>query len=462
MVAAKPLDPIAAWGNIETPYSQESEEAAIGAVITDGARFPKCLAIAAPDSFFILRHRYIWQALKDLNDRGEPIDYLTITQQLKDNGRLSEIGGPAYITQLINNTPTSVHAEVYTDMVQRAWLRRNKMSIADQIKAIALDQTLTVEQVEDRIAELMETAPRLNRRKQAKSMKDVMSVIYDDYVDRVYNKVSTLGISTGYNGLDYILGGWQKKRLHYIGGRPGMGKSAFLMEMANRVAMQTKPDGSPYNVLFVSLEMSAEELGARLLTNATSLNSHRILDTNMGYDDRQKMVKSMGDLSNRSIYIEDDSTDLTPKRLLEMCLDFKSDHHGVLDMLCLDYFQLMTPPIVRKGGTEASELSAISRQLKTISRKLNIPLMVAAQLGQQLDRRPIDKRRPTMADFKSSGSPAEDADVVIFPYFHNYYVNKTLVQGSWELAIAKQRNGPTGMVKAWADFALMQFQERES
>jgi len=217
-------DPISNWGTLQTPYSQEAEEATIGAILVNSVMYFAVAAFLKADDFFILRHRYIWEGLTRLHERGEPIDYLTITQELKDSGRLSEIGGPAYLTQLINSTPTSVHAEVYGRLVERAAVRRRLMAASDEIKSLALNEELTVEQViADAESRLFDVTERQTS-KELIPMKEAVS----DYFDRIEylmaNRNAPLGVPSGFKDLDKLLGGFQKSDLIIFAGRPGMGK----------------------------------------------------------------------------------------------------------------------------------------------------------------------------------------------------------------------------------------------
>ncbi len=217
-------DPISNWGNLQTPYSQEAEEATIGAILVNPVTYFSVAAFLNAEDFFILRHRYIWEGLTRLHERGEPIDYLTITQELKDTGRLAEIGGPAYLTQLINSTPTSVHAEVYGRLIERAATRRRLMAASDEIKALALNEELTVEQViADSESKLFDVTER-KLTKELIPMRDAVS----DYFDRIEflmaNRNAPLGVPSGFKDLDNLLGGFQKSDLIIFAGRPGMGK----------------------------------------------------------------------------------------------------------------------------------------------------------------------------------------------------------------------------------------------
>ncbi|MCA0458679.1 MAG: replicative DNA helicase [Chloroflexi bacterium] len=217
-------DPISNWGNLQTPYSQEAEEATIGAILVNPVMYFSIAAFLTAEDFFILRHRYIWEGLTRLHERGEPIDYVTLIQELKDTGRLAEIGGPAYITQLSNAAPTSVHAEVYGRLIERAATRRRLMAASDEIKALALNEEMTVEQV---IADSESRLFNVTERKLTKElipMRDAVRSYWDRIDHLMGDRNAALGVPSGFKDLDKLLGGFQKSDLIIFAGRPGMGK----------------------------------------------------------------------------------------------------------------------------------------------------------------------------------------------------------------------------------------------
>lgn len=448
-------DPVNDYGNLNTPYSQEAEEATLGAVITDSQHIGVILKFLTPERFFILRHRYIWEAIGCLHTRGETIDYLTVCQQLKNNGRLTEIGGPAYITGLCNTTPASVHAEVYAHLVERFSIRRQGMAAADEIKAHFLDEQSTVEQViENAQAALTAVKPPLSRIRPS-SMKEVMGSLYDQFEDRIENGVNMLGIPTGFKQFDDILGGWRKNRLVIVGGRPGMGKTGIMLECGVRVSNQINPlTGQPYKVLFVSMEMSADELGERLISNKAHLSTQQILSANVTDTERTAMIAAIGELSKSSLFLDDKEKVLTPYILENKCRDFIADHGG-LDMLIVDYLQLMTPD--KPNKSREVEVASISRDLKMMARYFHVPIMVGCQLNREVEKR--KNKRATLADLRESGAIEQDADVVMFPFFPGYYQKPQLSSGDFEIGIAKHRNGRLGMAKLKADWRYMDFTE---
>lgn len=441
-------DPISNWGSLETPYSQEAEEAAIGCGIVQGHQFGQFLEIAAPESFFILRHRHIWTALKELHDKKEPIDYLTICQVLKDKGQLKEIGGPAYITQCINAAPNTAEGLFYIQLVQREAIRRQELAFCDALRAAALDKSLTVEQTLEIAAEgLAAIKPPMNTVKPS-SMLEIMSQLWDEFDQRLEKEIPMLGIPTGYHKLDEILGGWMPKTFTIWGGRPGMGKTAIMLETALRAAR------AGYYVLFVSLEMSKQQLGGRMLANHSFMTTKRILSSKLTDAERSAMNKAYGDLSKLPLYIEEPEDEFTPNDLRKLIREFIADH-GHIDLVFVDYLQLMTP--VHPNKVREVEVSSISRACKQISRKFNISLHVAAQLNRDVEKR--KDKHAKLSDLRESGSLEHDSDVVIFPHFEGYYHKPRQPFGDYDVHIVKNRDGALGKMGMYSDFRYMKFSE---
>lgn len=440
---------------VTLPYSVEAEEATIGALLMDSEPLNVILKFLTSERFFILRNRHIWEAIECLHKRGETIDYLTVTQQLKSSDKLSEIGGPAYLTQLLSAAPSSINAETYAHVVERFFIRRQGIAAADTIKAHFVDEKITVEQViENAQAALTAVKPPMGRNKPA-SMKEVMSSLYDQFENRIENKVNMLGIPTGFKQFDDILGGWRKNRLIIVGGRPGMGKTGIMLECGVKVSKQVNPaTGKPYRVLFVSMEMSADELGERLISNKAHLSTQQILSSDVTPKQQTDMIAAIGELSKSSLFLDDKEKVLTPYILENKCRDFIADHGG-LDMLIVDYLQLMTPD--KPNKSREVEVASISRDLKMMARHFHMPIMVGCQLNREVEKR--KNKRATLADLRESGAIEQDADVVMFPFFPGYYQKPRLSSGKFEIGFAKHRNGKLGQAELNADWRYMDFAE---
>lgn len=439
----------------KTIYSEEAEKAAIGSLLIDSQALEPIMKFLKPDAFFIVRNRLVWEAIQCLQSRGETVDYLTVTQQLKANGKLDQIGGPAYLTQLINTAPNSVHAETYAKLIERAAIRRQGLVASDSIREYFYDETIPVETVLEKVQATITAIKPLTTRIRPLSMKEVMSGLYDQYEERIEKGIHQLGIPTGFKQFDTILGGWRKNRLYVVGGRPGMGKTGLMLECGVRVANGVNPlTKKNYRVLFVSMEMSTEELGERLISNKARLSTQQILGSNFTAEERKAMVAAIGELSKSTLFLDDKEKVLTPTILENKCRDFMADHGG-LDMLIVDYLQLMTPN--KPNKSREVEVASISRDLKMLSRYFHIPIIVGCQLNREVEKR--KNKRATLADLRESGAIEQDADVVIFPFFPGYYRIPRLSTGEFEVNFAKHRNGQLGLAKLQSDWRYMDFTE---
>ncbi|MEZ4669086.1 MAG: replicative DNA helicase [Anaerolineae bacterium] len=433
------------WGSLQAPYSQEAEEATIGAILVNPVTYFAVASFLNTDDFFILRHRYIWEALTRLHERGEPIDYLTVTQELKDTQRLTEIGGAAYLTQLINSTPTSVHAEVYGRLVESFATRRRLLAASDEIKALALNGEMTLDQViADSEAKLFDvTEQRLTR--QLIPMRDAVRQYWDHVEFLMHNRNAAFGIPSGFTDLDKLLGGFQKSDLIVFAGRPGMGKTSFMLSAAiNMARLGTR-------IAIFSLEMGVEQIVQRFFSMESAIDSQSLRIGQLGQQEWARFVNVAGNLDKFPIFI-DDSASLNPLELRTKCLRLAREFG--IDMIIVDYLQLMNA-----GGTyennRVQEISYISRSLKELARELNVPLLSAAQLSRAVEQR--QDKRPQLSDLRESGAIEQDADVVMFLYRDDVYNEATEFPNIADIIVAKHRNGPTDTVSMWFEKSLTKF-----
>jgi|FLYN01.1.fsa_nt_gi replicative DNA helicase len=387
--------------NQYVPYSQEAEEAVIGAVIINPASFFSVASFLNAEDFFILRHQHIWQALLRLNERGDAVDYVSVIQELKNVGKLDEIGGPAYITQLINNTPTSIHAEVYGRLVERAAIRRRLLSAADRIKMLALDEELTVERVMDEAETQLFGVSERQLSRELVPMREALSQYYDHVEGLMQATGEPLGLPTGFKDLDKLLGGLQRSDLLVFAGRPGMGKTAWLLSTALNVARLGR------RVLIFTMEMGVDQIVQRMVSMEAAINSQKLRSGQLTPQEWARFVQVVGNLSNFRIFI-DDTPAMTPLQMRSKCFRLAREH-GV-DLVILDYMQLMNA-----GGSyennRVQEISYISRSMKELARELNIPIMSAAQLSRAVEQR--QDKRPVLSDLRESGCLAGESLVYL-------------------------------------------------
>ncbi|TET84740.1 MAG: replicative DNA helicase [Anaerolineales bacterium] len=416
----------------EVPYDRQAEEAVLGSILVNAKVYYDVAHFLSADDFFLHRNRWIWEAFIGLHEQRLPIDILTISEELDRQGRLEEVGGPAYLTALINNVPSSLHAVAYGHVVEEAATRRRLLEAANQIARLAFQSGTPVEDVVNDAEKAVFGVSERRLTHQLRPIKQVMSEYYDriDYLAR--HRDQMIGVPTGFIDLDRLLGGMQPSDLLIIAGRPGQGKSGFCISVAKNASQLHKK-----HVALFSLEMSNEQLVQRLVAQETGIDSQRLRLANLHDDEWPIFTQAVSALSDTHIYL-DDTPSITPLQLHTKC---RRLHMEVgLDLIIVDYLQLMTGDTRMENRVQ--EVSYISRNLKALARELKVPLLAAAQLSRAVEsRRPP---RPILSDLRESGSLEQDSDVVMFIYRPDQYEEDTLKQNIAEIIVAKHRNGPVG------------------
>lgn len=418
----------------QAPYSQEAEEALLGAVMINPESFLAVASFLRPDDFFILRHQYIWEALLAISERNDKIDYLVVQEELRANNRLNEVGGPSYVTQLMNTTPTSIHAEVYGRLVERAALRRRLLAASDEIRALAVDESLSIERVINDAESRLFTVTERNLRRDLVPLRDAVSTYFDRIEHLMQNPDEPMGLPSGFRDLDTLLGGLQRSDLLVFAGRPGMGKTSFLLS----VALNAAKYGS--RIAIFTMEMGAEQIVQRLVSMETNINTQRLRSGQLNQQEWTRFVQAVGRLSNLKIVI-DDTPAMTPIQLRTKCR--RLEHEFGLDLVIVDYIQLMSSGNNYENN-RVQEISYISRSLKELARELNVPVFSAAQLSRAVEQR--QDKHPVLSDLRESGSIEQDADIVMFLYRDVVYNEATEFPNRADVIIAKHRNGPTGTI----------------
>ncbi len=417
------------------PHHREAEEAVIGAVLIDPEVYYDLAQFLQADDFYIHRNRWIWEAFARLHEQRIPIDLLTVAEELERAGHLAEVGGPAYLTALLNQTPTSLHAEAYGRMVEAASIRRRMLTAANQIAALAYNQQEGIENV---LAEAEKSIFNVSERRLRRDVQPISQALseYYDRIDELARRPEDIfGVPTGFIDLDRILTGMQPSDLLIIAGRPGQGKSGFLLSVARNAALLHKK-----HVAIFSLEMSNEQVVQRLLAQETGIDSQRLRNGKLTEEEWPLLTHAIEVLGDTHIYL-DDTPAITPLALRTKCRRLHKEFG--LDLILVDYLQLMGGDT--RAENRVQEVSYISRSLKALARELNVPILAAAQLSRAVEQR-TDKR-PVLSDLRESGSLEQDADVVMFIYRPDQYEKDTTKQNVAEIIIAKHRNGPTGSVE---------------
>ncbi len=433
-----------------TPSNVEAEEAVLGSVLINPDALFDVATFLKPDDFFLVKNGWIWEAILAVHERRDPIDFLTVVDELDRQGRLAELGGPVYISRLMDAVPSAIHAEAYGRMVEHNALRRRLLAAASEIAQLAYDERENVDVVLDRAEQALFGVSERRLSRDLTPIRDIVGKYYDRIQELSERDEGILGVPTGFSYLDQILGGLQRSDLVIIAGRPGMGKTGLLLNFALNAAKKHRK-----RVAVFSLEMSDEQLVGRLVAAETGIDSQRLRRGALREDEWQLFTEATGRLGDTLIFI-DDTPSITPLQLRTKCRRIYAEYG--LDLIVLDYLQLMSSDF--RTDNRVQEISYISRHLKGLARELNVPLVAAAQLSRAVEQR--QDKRPMLSDLRESGSIEQDADVVMFIYRDEYY-NKEATEkpGIAEVAVSKHRNGPTGMVELFFKADLAQFRELE-
>ena len=431
------------------PQNIEAEEAILGALLIDPDAIIRVATIIKPDDFYREKHGWIYDAALNLHERREPIDFLTICDELERRGQLNEIGGAAFITTLINAVPTSIHAEHYARIVERTATRRRLIDAAGQIAALAYQEVDDVEEVVDQSEQILFGVSQRRIARDLVPIKQILSEYYDriEYLTR--HRGEMIGIPTGFADIDKLLGGLQRSDMIILAARPSVGKTSLALSIAHNAA---KKFGQ--RVAFFSLEMSNEQVVQRLISAETGIDSQRLRRGEIAEDEWGRFMKATSDLAETYFFVDD-----TPGiSALELRTKARRLHAEVgIDLMVVDYLQLMRGDW--RVENRVQEISAISRALKGLARELNVPLLAISQLSRGVESR-TDKR-PILSDLRESGALEQDADVVIFIYRDELYNENTERKNIADIIVAKHRHGPTGTVALYFKKELAQFREAE-
>ena len=417
------------------PHSREAEEAVIGSVLINPEAYYDVASFLRADDFYIHRHRWIWETFSRLHERRVPLDFLTVSQELDQQGQLAEVGGPAYLTALVNNVPTSLHAEAYGHIVEETAIRRRMLSAANDIAKLAYQQETSVELVMDEAEKSIFGVSERRTTRDLRSIREVLSEYYDRIDQLAGRDLESMGVPTGFMDLDRLLGGLQPSDLLIVAGRPGSGKTAFMLSAAKNAAQKFKK-----HVAVFSLEMSSEQLVQRMIAQETGIDSQRLRTGKLNEDEWPLFTHAIEVLGDTVIFL-DDTPALTPLQLRTKCRRLHLEFQ--LDLILVDYLQLMSSGV--RSENRVQEVSYISRNLKVLARELNVPVLAAAQLSRAVEQR-TDKE-PVLSDLRESGSLEQDADIVMFIHRPELYEKDTLKQNLAQIKIAKHRNGPVGTIE---------------
>jgi replicative DNA helicase len=417
------------------PQNIEAEQSVLGAILLENEALPAALEILTPDDFYRDSHKKIFQAMLELYKKNEPIDLITLTNQMGRTGQLEEVGGASYLSSIVNLVPTAANVRYHSKIVKEKAILRNLIKTATEIVSMSYDEGIEVNELLD----LAETKIfSLSERMVKTSFVHVKDVLKDtiELVDKLYNrKEFVTGLPTGFTDLDILTTGFHPGDLIVVGARPGMGKTSFCLNIAAYVGLEVRVP-----VAIFSLEMSKELIVLRMICSEAEVDSRSVRSGYHTKEDYRKLVNAAGRLAEAPIFIDDSFNTVLEIRAKARRL--KAEHG--LGLIIIDYLQLMRG----EGSYTAREqvISDISRSLKALAKDLSVPVMVISQLNRSCEQRGEDKH-PIIADLRESGAIEQDADVILFLYRGDYYKAKDAEEGVADLDIAKQRNGPTKRIK---------------
>ena len=425
------------------PQAVDLEESTLGALMLEKDALTKVIDILHPESFYKDSHRMIFTAIRKLFERSEPIDILTVTNELKKSGELDLIGGPYYITQLTNRVASAANIEYHSRIILQKHIQRELIRISSDTIKDAFEDTSDVFQLLDRAEKNLFEITKGNISRNYQDMGTMVSEAYRQIEAARLHGTGITGVQSGFTDLDRITSGWQKSDLIVLAARPGMGKTAFVLSLARNAAI-----GFNRPVAFFSLEMSSIQLVQRMISSETGIPSDKLRKGTLDNSEWHKLVSMTGKLSQAPVFI-DDTPSLSIFDLRSKCRRLKSMHK--IELIVIDYLQLMRAETDSKNGNREQEISNISRSLKAIAKELDVPIIALSQLSRAVETRGGSKR-PQLSDLRESGAIEQDADMVMFIYRPEYYgmeydEENNSTKGIAEIIISKHRNGALDSIK---------------
>ncbi|WP_196888537.1 replicative DNA helicase [Aureivirga sp. CE67] len=421
------------------PQALDLEEAVLGAMMIDKKGVDDVIDILHADVFYKEGHKHIYEAIYNLFENSEPTDLLTVSNQLRKNGKLDVIGGDLYLINLTQKVSSAAHIEFHARIILQKYIQRKLISISTEIINEAYDETTDVFDLLDSAESKLFEVTQGNLKKGSENAQSLVSQAIKK-IQEISNQEGMSGVASGFTKLDQLTSGWQPSDLIILAARPGMGKTAFVMSMAKNMAIEFNNA-----VAIFSLEMSSVQLITRMISSETGLTSEKLRKGNLEQHEWEQLNVKVKNLSDAPIFI-DDTPSLSIFDLRAKARRLASQHG--IKMIIIDYLQLMTAGGAAKGGgNREQEISTISRNLKALAKELNIPVIALSQLSRAVETRGGSKR-PLLSDLRESGAIEQDADIVSFIFRPEYYGQtewdddeRTPCEGQAEFIVAKHRNG---------------------
>src|ERR1700744_281387 len=426
------------------PQAVDLEEAVLGALMLEKDALSSVIDILNPEVFYKDNHQKIFTAIRYLFEKTSPVDILTVTAQLRQQGELEMIGGAYYITELTNRVASAANIEFHSRIIIQKFIQRELIRISTEVINNAYEDTTDVLDLLDKAEKNLFDIAQNNLRRDSRTMDDLLHETLKEIESLKDKKDGLTGVASGFTDLDRMTSGWQRSDLVIIAARPAMGKTAFVLSCARNAAVDfEKP------VVVFSLEMSSVQLVNRLISGETEIEQEKIRKGTLEEWEWAQIHSKIGRLEQAPLII-DDTPALNIFEFRAKCRRLKSQHD--IQLIIIDYLQLMQGKGDGKGGNREQEIGSISRALKSVAKELNVPVIALSQLSRAVESRPGGSKRPMLSDLRESGSIEQDADMVLFLYRPEYYgldvdEDNMPTQGVGEVIIAKHRNGETGRVR---------------
>jgi replicative DNA helicase len=420
------------------PHSTEAEQSVIGSMIMDKDAIVAASETVTGEDFYERRYGVLFDAMLELFNEGKPVDLITLQNKLKEKDVPPELCSLEFISNLITSVPTSANVRYYANIVKEKSTLRQLIKVTESItNECYLDKEKLETILEDSEKKMFDILQKRNSGEFV-GIKEIVFKSLESIEAAARNKGSVTGVATGFYDLDYKTAGLQPSDLILIAARPSMGKTAFVLNIAEHVVLRNN-----VTTAIFSLEMSKDQLVKRIMSMHSKVNSQSMRTGDLSDEDWLKLVESARVIGNSNLII-DDTSSISISELRSKCRKYKLEHN--LGLVIIDYLQLMTGS--KKSESRQQEISEISRSLKGLARELSVPVVALSQLSRAVEQRP--DKRPMLSDLRESGAIEQDADIVMFLYRDDYYNHDSEEAGISEVIIGKQRNGPTGTVKlAW-------------
>ena len=439
------------------PQAVELEEAVLGALMLEKDAIISVGDLLKADSFYKDAHQKIYKAIMNLSTKEEPIDILTVTEELKREGTLDEVGGPFYITQLTNRVASAAHIEFHARIIAQKHIQRELIRVSSDIQNQAFDDSIDVADLLDKAQQEVFDIAEGNIKKESAHIRPLADEVINQIVEAGKRPDGLSGVPSGFTALDRITSGWQKSDLVIIAARPSMGKTAFVLSMTRNMAVEHKAP-----IAIFSLEMGGDQLVKRMISSETELGSEKLRNGKLEDFEWEQLHVKIKDLVDAPIYV-DDTPGLSIYELRSKCRRLKAKYD--IGCVIIDYLQLMTAGSDMRGNRE-QEVSLISRQLKIIAKELNIPVIALSQLNRGVEQRTGDAKKPMLSDLRESGAIEQDADMVLFIHRPERYgitedAEGNSLIGIADIIIAKHRNGAVGEIQLRFRNQLARFMDLE-